>query len=127
MGDPSGLDLQIIIASGLRDIHRAVLGFATALASAVSDVKVIVFLTMEGAVWADENEGNTVQVEGFETISKYISLLQEANIQIEACSSCIKNFCPAMKKEDGKMREGIILSGLSTAAIRTSEVRTVVF
>lgn len=120
-------DLQVIITSGLRDLPRAVLGFASALAGTASGDQVVVFLTMEGAVWAAEGEGNTVQVPGFEPIADYIRMLIDAGAQIEACSSCLDNFCLPLKQPKGKMRDNIVLKGLSTAIFRTKETPTLTF
>jgi predicted peroxiredoxin len=129
MNNAPEFGLQVIIASGPRDIERATLGFAMAVASASSGIKVVIFLTMEGVMWADELEDHMVQVEGFERITDYVTLLQEAGARLEACTSCVQTFCPSMKRTESskKIRDGFVLAGLSTAAIRASKIPTVVY
>lgn len=104
--------LQVIITSGPRDIERATLGFAMAVASVSSGIEVVIFLTMEGTIWADELEDHTVQVEGFERITDYVTLLQEAGPQLEACTSCVQTFCPSMKRPESskKIWDGFVLA-----------------
>lgn len=122
-------DIQIIIASGYKDIERAILGFATACACVTSGAKVVVFLSMEGAVFAAETEGKAVLVNNFETIHDYLDILQSEGVQIEVCTACAENFTPTKERvgRQKKLREGMIYAGLSTAAIRSIKTQTIVF
>ncbi len=119
-------ELQIIIASGTDDAHRAVLGFSAAASAAISSTKVYVFLTMHGVSWADENIGNDVIVPGFSSISEYIEILQENNVFLEVCSTCIGDMC-VTSDNDNKLRKGFKPSGLVTMVSRMSNCETVTF
>lgn len=121
-------DLQVIIVSGIKQVERAIIGLATALSAAVAGSKVVIFLTMEGAAFANPEEGKFNYVEGFESIQKYFDLLLEENAYIEVCSSCVDNYCLTEKINKHKIiHPGMHLAGLSTAAIRATEVKTLVF
>jgi predicted peroxiredoxin len=118
--------LQIIITSGSDDAQRAVLGFATAVSAAISNTKVYVFLAMHGASWANENTGNEVIVPGFSSISEYIEILQENDVSIEVCSTCVDNMC-MMSAGGNKLRKGVKLAGIMTMTFRINECATVTF
>ncbi len=113
-------DLQIVIVAGPSDITRATLGFAFALGAAASGQSVVVFLTMDGASWADPSIAQPRPPRGFETVRDYIAELFELDATIEGCTSCIEQHCALT-------HEGIVLAGLSTAAARAADVPTVTF
>ncbi|MDY6835148.1 MAG: DsrE family protein [Chloroflexota bacterium] len=120
-------DLQIIIASGEEDLHRAALGFATAVSGAISGMKVVVFLAMRGSVWAmDSHENDKVALPGFESVAEYVSVLLENGGQIEVCSGCLSNGC-TLPVSEGSIRSGIGVAGLTAVAARMGAVPTVTF
>lgn len=121
-------DMQIIIVSGPRDVEKVVSGLATALSCASSGAKLVVFFMMQGAAFANSNEGTVASIHGFKSIQEYIDLLLETNVHVEACTSCVENYCVA-KKVRGlkKLRSGMVYAGLSTAAIRAITTKTIVF
>lgn len=121
--------LQVIIASGLEAPHRAIAGFALALAAAASGTKVVVWLTMHGATWAVRNQGNQEDVPGFSSVAGYIRLLKEEGASIEFCTTCSGNGCLLQGGEDEgcNLREGIKIAGLAPVASRLTTVPTVTF
>lgn len=121
--------IQIIITSGMEAPEKAVLGLAMALSNAVIDLPVVVFFTMKGAMWADRSHGNEVAVNKFDTIAHYLDMLNDYGVRLEACTTCVENCCPATLHPDTQhpMRDGFVLAGLSTAALRATQIPTVVF
>lgn len=122
-------DIQIIITSGVKNIEKATLGFATAVGCATAGGKVVVFMAMEGANFAAEGEGCCPYVSNFEAIDKYIEMLHESNARIEVCTTCVENFTPTEERSGRrkKIKQGVYLAGLSTASIRALSTRTIVF
>ncbi len=129
MAEEEDFDIQIIIASGYKNYEKATLGFATACACATSGGKVVVFLSMEGAVFAAESETKVALIPNFETIERYTDILLEAGAKIEVCSTCAENFVPTfeMVGSQKKIKKGLEFAGLSTAAIRALKIKTMVF
>jgi predicted peroxiredoxin len=80
--------LQVIICSGPGDAKRAVLGFAVAAAAVACGTAVRIFLTMDGARWALECEGNEPVAPGFQSIAEMIGAIQSGDGKIEVCSAC---------------------------------------
>jgi predicted peroxiredoxin len=129
-------ELQFIISSGPGD-SRATLGFAAATAAAACGTKVIVFLAMEGARWALKSVGNEPQGTGFQAVSQMLALIQSSGGRIEVCSNCLSTACSSCLSEicsmtsDGtrpsEMREGIHPAGLTTVAVRMSQMPSVSF
>jgi len=121
-------DLQVIIVSGMKQVERVIIGLATALSAAVADHQVVVFLTMEGAAFANPEEGKLRYIEKFESVQKYFDLLIEEGAHIEVCSACVENYCLTEKLNGVKLiNPNMNLAGLSTAAIRAAQVKTIVF
>lgn len=122
-------DLQIIIAAGPLDLERATLGLSIAVSTAANGDAVVVFLTMQGAKWAAPEPLSSGSVLGFEPPIHYLNLLIEIGVRIEVCTSCYETFCPAPRGDDGRklMRPGLVLAGLSIAALRASQVKTIAF
>jgi len=121
-------DLQVMIVSGIKDVEKALAGLAMALAAASSGAKVVVFLTMEGAAFANPEEAPFEYVHGFESIQKYFTLLLEENVRIEACTTCVENFCLTERVNNIKnIHSGMHYAGFSTAAIRALTIKTLVF
>lgn len=130
MAKTKSFDIQIILMSGRREIEKITAGLAMALSCASSGAKVVVFLTMEAAAYANPDEGKTIVINGFDSIQKYFDLLFEQDVRIEACTSCVANFCLTdrnRKTGRKKIRKGMIYVGLSTAAIRAIHTPTLIF
>ena len=119
-------DLQFVIASGPTKGERAVFGFATALAAAHSGSRVAVALTMHGAFWAADTSGREETVHGFPPIAELIEMIQEAGGKVEACATCVDNYCPCPMGSDGlkQLGFGIERVGLGVIAMRMSEIPT---
>ena len=128
MRDPNERAVQIIILAGPAAPERAVFGFASALAAAASGVEVRVVLSMHGAYWAAETTGQAVSIMDFPPIAELIEQLLELKTPIEACSTCIDNFCPS--PYDGRglrlLRKGIDRVGLGLVAMRMASASTIV-
>lgn len=126
MSEANGYNLQLIIASGPTDPERATFGFASALAAVHSGSRVVVALTMHGAHWAADSSGREVVVNGFPPIADLIEMIQEAGGKVEACTTCIENFCPSPVGPNGlkSLGFGIERVGLGVIAMRMSETQT---
>lgn len=128
MDEEKSFDLQIIIASGMREIAKATVGLAFALSAASSGAKVVVFLTMEAAAFANPEEGKFRYIDRFESVQNYFDLLLEENVRLEVCTSCAENYCLTKKnKNNKKIRSGMYFAGISTAAIRSLKIKSLVF
>lgn len=119
-------DVQFVIASGPTQGERAVFGFAAALAAAHSGSRVAVALTMHGAFWAAETSGTEETVHGFPPIAELIAMIQEAGGKVEACATCVDNYCPCPLNADGtkQLGYGIERVGLGVIAMRMSDIPT---
>jgi predicted peroxiredoxin len=129
MRDKNQQRLQVIIASGPKDLGRAVLGFAFGVAAAVSNIRVKVILTLDGVAWSAKNEpAATKNVNGFSPISEYMSILAKNGAEIGVCSTCAKNACSTRRKANRRYAElpPVGLSELALAACG-DRVYTVVF
>lgn len=113
-------DLQVIVASGPGEVTRATLGFAFALGAAACGQSVVVFLTMEGASWADPTFVQPDPPPGFEMVRTYLDDLFELEARVEGCTSCVEHHCATTHDQ-------IVLAGLSTSAARAVDVPTVTF
>lgn len=116
-------DLQIFISAGPNEVPKATIGFATALAAAVSGEDVVVFLTGPGAYWASKDHGDVESAPGFDSVASYMEMLWEADARIEGCTACLVHY----RDQTVPLHEGVIEAGLSVAAIRMQDSRTVVF
>jgi len=122
-------ELQIIINSGPELPEKAMLGFAAALSAASSGVSVTTVLAMRGAAWAAESMGNEISVPGYPSVGEMIALIMESGGTVRGCSSCVDQYCPAPRGEDGEkvLREGIVRVGLNVVTLRMLETPTVTF
>ena len=122
-------DLQIIISSGTGNVHQVVLGFSAALAAAQMGTNVTIVFSMLGAHWASDSVGHDNPVPGFPSIAELKDLLVESGVTLEACSTCIENYCPVPVGTDGKriLPKDITRVGLGLIASRMATVNTVVF
>jgi predicted peroxiredoxin len=121
--------LQVIIASGPRDIGRAVLGFAFGASAAVSNIRVKIILTLDGTAWAIKNgPASRKSVCGFSPISEYMSILAKNGADISVCSTCANNACITRQKAKKRYAK-LPLVGLSELVLATcsDRVSTVVF
>lgn len=122
-------DLQIIISSGTGNVHQVVLGFSSALTAAQMGSSVTVVFSMLGAHWVSDSVGHDNPVPGFPSIAELKELLIESGVTLEACSTCIENYCPAPLGLDGKriLPDSVTRVGLGLIASRMATVNTVVF
>jgi predicted peroxiredoxin len=120
--------LQVIIASGPKDLGRAVLGFAFGVSAVVSNINVKIILTLDGVTWAAKKEpAAQKKINGFGTISEYMNILAENGAAIKLCSTCANNICSTQK---AKMNyQELPMTGLSELVLSTCRTRipTVVF
>ncbi len=122
-------ELQVIIASGPEAVSRAVLGFAFAVSAAISGVKVMVFLTLQGVTWAEQNvQAAKQKVNGFSSIEDYIEILKDNNAVVQLCSSCVDNNCTIDKAELNTTKTYSYV-GLTEVAIRAAcnTTNTIIF
>lgn len=118
--------LQVLIASGPEALDRAVLGFAFALSAATAGVAVTVVLALQGTAWIKESLPEATQpVNGFSSIAEYMELLEENNVLVRLCSSCVGDRCTVGRPDVA----GAQYIGLTELAIQTvaGAAQTVVF
>jgi predicted peroxiredoxin len=119
--------LQVVITSGPEALGRAILGFAFAVSAAVSGVKVMVVLALNGTAWARDNEPMAKQtLNGFESIGNYMKILEENGTIVSLCSTCVENGCTQTCNAHAG---GISYVGLTELAIRAAcgPAQTVIF
>lgn len=127
MPEKDEFGLQIIIASGPEDLHRAILGFAMAVSAAVSGVRVIVFLAMRGTVWGTNSAAIRNHVlPGFKSVTEYMEILQENDGEVYMCSTCSELSCPMPINKQNQVPE-LKLAGFTEIAIRATGVQTMTF
>jgi hypothetical protein len=90
---------------------------------------VTIVFSMLGAHWASDSVGHDNPVPGFPSIAELKDLLVESGVALEACSTCIENYCPVPLGIDGKriLPPDITRVGLGLIASRMATVNTVVF
>lgn len=110
--------LQVLVMSGAEDPHRARQGLEAALAAAAMGVEVTVFLTVRGAFWAEERQGDACVVPGCESIVRLIRELIEADVRVECCSSCARHFTTSCDAAHSTLVEGILVGGLASMVKR---------
>lgn len=121
--------LQVIIASGPEAVGRAVLGFAFALSAAISGVKVLVILALQGVAWAEQNIPAARQsVNGFAPIIEYMNMLKDNGAVVRLCSSCVEDNCTIDKAKLNTAETGSYM-GLTEVAIRATRgtTETIIF
>lgn len=127
MPEKNNCGLQIIIASGPEDMHRAILGFAMAVSAAVSGIQVIVFLAMRGTTWGTSNAAIRNQiVPGFKSVAEYMEILKENGGEVHMCSTCSELSCPMPVSKQNQL-PGLELAGFTEVAIRATGVPTITF
>ncbi len=121
-------EVQVVILSGPESAERAIFGFSTALAAAASGVSVRVVLSMYGAYWAAESTGEAVSITDFPPIAELLEQLRELNVPLEACSTCIENYCPSAFDDSGLrlLRPGVERVGLGIVSMRMACGNTIV-
>ena len=121
--------LQIIICSGPEDARRATLGFAAGLAALASGIAVTLFLVLDGARWALPSEGNEVEMPGFQPVAQLLEMIVATGGSIEVCPNCIEGLCSASRatEPEARLRPGVVVGGLASAAIRMGRTPTVTF
>ena len=120
-------EVQVVILSGPESAERAVFGFSSALAAAASGVSVRVVLSMYGAYWAASTTGQGVSVTDFPPVAELLEQLAELKVPLEACSTCVDNFCPSPLDDHGLrvLRHGIVRIGLGVVAMRMASANTI--
>jgi len=119
--------LHVVIASGPEALGRAVLGFAFAVSAAVSGIKVMVILTLNGTAWAYENEPLIKQTQnGFDSIANYMEILKDNGATVSLCSTCLENNCTPARSSN---KRSLSYVGLTELAIRSvnGPAQTVIF
>jgi len=122
-------ELQVVIASGPEAIDRAVLGFAFALSAVTSDIKVSIILALEGTAWMDRDIPAAEQsINGFQPIRDYMNILEDYDVVIRLCSSCVENNC-ALADACKSTATTVSYVGMTEVAIKTANgtAQTVVF
>lgn len=122
-------DLQIVLCSGPESPEKATLAVASGLSGVHSGLRVKIVLAMRGAVWAAASEGNSELVHGYPSMGELMEDFMEEGGVVFGCSSCIDQYCPAPRDDDGKkvLRKGIDRVGLSLVTLRMTDTPTVTF
>ena len=125
MGAPSS-ELQVVVTTGIEDTERVEFALQAALVAACSNIKVIVFLTLRGSVWACDNP----PAEEHAGINELMDQLLSQGATIECCTRCAEAACgdEAQPPYHDNIRPGVLQSGLVTFAARAARgVPTVTF
>ena len=123
-------ELQVIISSGPKDLHRAIIGFAFAASAAISGVKVLTVLAGEGILWIKDNEPYTKKtVNGFVSIEEYVDILVDHKADICLCSACAEQGCVTKETIKPRILPRLCYSGLTEIAINTvqNKAKTIAF
>lgn len=113
-------DTVIVLTSGKQDRGtRATLALAWGCAALAMGKSVILYLTMDGTVWALQGACGQVQVGGFEPLSEYLEQFLELGGQIMVCAPCSEYYC-AVGSEllTGQLVPQAELTGLATIVSR---------
>jgi hypothetical protein len=99
------------------------------VSAVAAGARVLVILTLEGTAWLTEDYALAQeQVNGFDSIESYLTVLKEAGAAVRLCSACVTGAC-AMTAANHEFLEDRPYVGLTEAAIRVAQkrVQTVVF
>jgi predicted peroxiredoxin len=112
----NGMDRIIILKSGNQDKGvNATLAFCLACTSLTMNKKVILYLTMEGTVWALKDSVRIMEVGGFEPLTRYIQRFISLGGKMFVSAPCIDYYCSVKNEEiDHKLLPGVKPVGLST-------------
>lgn len=121
-------DLQIIIASGHEHLKKAVLGFAIAASAAAMNMRVVIFLSMDGIEWAKDCEWLHKKIPEHKSIKEYIDSFILMGGRLEVCTSCLPNpQSLGASPLSSPCIEEYHLAGLTEVVLRTQCTQTLVF
>jgi len=104
--------MLIILTTGPEDRgNRATLAFSMGVSALISSVETTIYLTMSGTFWSRWKASDTVHIEGFDPLNKYISLFLENGGNLLVCSPCNSFYCSIA--ENTALIEGAQLCGLT--------------
>ena len=104
------------VTSGKQDRGtRATLGLAWACTALAMGQTVALFLTMDGAVWAEKDAAKGVKVAGFEALHAYLEQFLGMGGKLLVCAPCTKYYCGCDGASTAdKLHPAAQLAGLST-------------
>jgi uncharacterized protein involved in oxidation of intracellular sulfur len=107
---------MIILTTGKLDRGaRATLAFSWACSALSMGKPTTVFLTMDGAIWAQERASDGVQVAGFEPLSTYIEMFFSLGGKMLLCAPCAEYYCGVGSPQcSPQLWEDAQLAGLAT-------------
>lgn len=122
MAEKKKHELQVIIASGPDNHHRATMGFAFAASAAVSGMNVLTVLAGDGVIWIRKDESAAQKkVDGFEAVRDYIKVLVEQKTDVCLCSTCAQGGCTPQEAIHPTVLPRLCYSGFTEMAIDTAQ------
>ena len=123
-------DMLIALTTGKTDRGtRATLAFSWGCAALAMGMKVTIFMTMEGTIWAARGAAAGVEVAGFEPLDSYYEQFLALGGEILVCAPCTEYYCAFDKNQiDRTLVDEANLSGLATVVGRIgSNTKVVTF
>lgn len=126
----SAAQLQVIIATGPADPHRAVLGLALAASAAAAGTRVTAYFAMQGAQLLKRENCAQSLLPGYPSAAEFVEIILSSDGVVEYCPNCIDGECAV--QFEGRLVEAKVCQlakpgGMSAVALRMSSMPTVVF
>ena len=87
-------DMLITLTNGKQDRGtRATLAFAWGCAALAMGQKVIIYLTMDGTVWAARGAMKGIEIGGFDPLEDYLEQFITLGGKIMVCAPCTEYYC----------------------------------
>ena len=118
----------VVLTSGRQDRGtRATLAFGWACAAQAMGKDVIMYLTMDGTVWAMKGAAEGVQVPGFEPLANYLEQFFDFEGKMLVCAPCTEYYCSLdFMGENDRLLDGAEIVGLATIVGQVEPGTTVV-
>lgn len=108
-------DVLVVLTTGKQDRGaRATLALAWGCASLAMGKRVLLYLTMDGTIWAMQGTSHNVQVDGFEPLSAYLDQFMELGGEMVVCAPCSEYYCSLDRGAVNNILPQAQLTGLAT-------------
>lgn len=123
-------DTLITLSTGKQDRGtRATLALSWGCTALAMGQNVIIFLTMDGTVWASKGSAKDVTVAGFEPLEDYFEQFTELGGKLLVCAPCTEYYCSVDRDSiGGILRDESVLTGLATIVSKIGDAtKTITF
>ncbi len=87
-------DILITLTNGKSDRGtRATLAFAWGCAALAMGQKVVIYLTMDGTIWAARGAMKGIEIGGFDPLDEYLEQFIALGGKILVCAPCTEYYC----------------------------------